>query len=311
MRHTDVARTVQPYLFERVYDRPAAEIPGAERDGEWWVFDVAEAAAAVVSPMPRRASRWPRRRWSACSTISNVASATATPTRRWPGRPSTQHLRVTLEAALAAETGAGVRRRHLQRRRPDLRRGARRDRGCGHAVAFHSFDHSEEPHAKLRAPPRARLPAQGLTGFRGRESPRRYPTSGSPFTTSSGWPAAAAWLVARRAGSSETASSGISVSLDLFPLYTGARTYDEWERDVLEHVEREPSTRRIALHAHCLRASLARALSGGAAAQACTARWPSRGPLTRCPQTSSSAPRRDRLRRPRPSRAAWSEIGPR
>ena len=28
MRHTDPSRPVQPYLFERVYDRPPAELPG-------------------------------------------------------------------------------------------------------------------------------------------------------------------------------------------------------------------------------------------------------------------------------------------
>src|SRR3954470_7741654 len=50
MRHTDPTRPVQPYLFERIYDWPPAELPGAARNGDWWEIDVATVGAAVVEP---------------------------------------------------------------------------------------------------------------------------------------------------------------------------------------------------------------------------------------------------------------------
>jgi hypothetical protein len=241
MRHTDVARTVQPYLFERVYDRPAGEIPGAVRDGEWWVFDVAEAAAAVVSPMPAREPLAEEKVVCVFHDLErglghrDADSALA--------RQAEETARTTLDAALAAETGAGVPVTYnVVGQIFDEVRGEIED--AGHAVAFHSFDHSEGS----RQLERCRELDYRLKGYRAPRSRITEEISDERLAFHN-----FEWLASGR-GSLGTAAPvirnrlvRIPVSFDDFPLYTGSRTYEEWERAVLEHVEREPYT-AIGLH---------------------------------------------------------------
>src|SRR5262249_124364 len=49
MLHTDRARTVQPALFERIYDRDMhVRFPHAQRAGDWWVVDTKHLAGTVL-----------------------------------------------------------------------------------------------------------------------------------------------------------------------------------------------------------------------------------------------------------------------
>ena len=49
MRHTDPNRTVQPDLFERVYDRPVTRFD-PEQSEQWWIIDVSTCRDRIVMP---------------------------------------------------------------------------------------------------------------------------------------------------------------------------------------------------------------------------------------------------------------------
>ena len=149
----------------------------------------------------------------------------------------------TLQAILAVESEAGVRVTYnvvgqiLDEVHDELK-------SAGHAVAFHSFDHGsgERQLARCREidyrlkgyrPPRSLLTSEttdeqlAFHNFEWFASGRRSLGIDTP-------------LIRNRL-------VRLPVTLDDFPLYTGALTYEDWERTVLEHVQRDAYT-AIGLH---------------------------------------------------------------
>lgn len=146
MRETDSRRSVEPALFERVYDGQAVQRYGPARRGDWWVIDVAASADRVVMAEVRDAPAPPDRAICLCHDVERglghrgideafAAAAEAS-------SPS------ALRDMLAIERAQGVRGTYnvvgclLNEVREDIQHG-------GHALGFHSYDHSIRRFAPL------------------------------------------------------------------------------------------------------------------------------------------------------------------
>ena len=241
MKNTDQERDVQPYLFERVYDRPPAELPGAVRRGEWWEVDVAAAAAAVV--LPGRGEEPVDEEKTVCVMhdvergLGHVAEDPEL------ARQADEAGADSLAAMLSAEAAAGVRATYnvvgklFEEVRSAVEPG-------GHALAFHSFDHTGADEQL----PRCRMLDYRLKGYRLPQSRRTPETTDINLAFHN-----FEWLASspRSLGSDSPVLRNrlvqLPVTLDDFDLYTGHQTYDEWERGLLDHVERSPYT-AVGLH---------------------------------------------------------------
>jgi hypothetical protein len=241
MRHTDVARTVQPYLFERVYDRCVADFPGTARHGEWWEIDVATASAAAVRPV--RASEPQTEEKTVC--VFHDLERGLGHTREDPGlaRYAETQADATLAAILRAESEANVRVTYnvVGQIFGEVRAELESD---GHAVAFHSFDHSEGDR-QLR---RCREVDYRLKGYRPPRSQITEEISDERLAYYNfEWLASAPWSLGTDTPELRNRLVRLPVALDDYPLYTRAMSYRKWERAVLAQVERQPFT-AIGMH---------------------------------------------------------------
>lgn len=242
MRHTDTARTVLPYLFERVYDRPPAELPGGARHRGWWEIDVTAARAAVVQPTPAVEPERARER-IVCVVhdlergLGHVGYDDELVRRadRTAGR--------TLDAMLAAEARAGVRATYNV---VGTLMGDVRDKleSGGHALAFHSFDHGAEA-GQLQ---RCREVDYRLKGYR---PPRSEIT---PELTDEHlafhnfeWLALGEPVLGERSPRLRDRLVRVPITLDDFDLYTGAASYATWEAWLLFTVSTSSFT-AVSLH---------------------------------------------------------------
>lgn len=240
MRHTDQARTVQPYLFERVYDRPAREFPGAVPHGDWWEIDVAQTAASVV--MPELRSEPLAEPKVACVFHDLERGLGHQDTDLDLARQADAAAAQALAAMLAVEAKAGVSVTYnvVGRIMNDVRDEIE---SAGHALAFHSFDHGDGSQLQ-----RCRKLDYRLKGYR---PPR------SMITAELGDDRLALhnfeWLASgtRSLGTETPVMRNrlvrLPVTFDDFPLYTGAMQYEDWEQMVLGHVARNAYT-AIGLH---------------------------------------------------------------
>lgn len=241
MTYTDPARTVQPYLFERVYDRPPAELPGARREGDWWEIDVATAASGVVTP-ERGSESLPQER-TVCVVHDlerGLGHVTDDPDL---ARRADATAAETLGAMLAVEADAGARVTYnvvgqiMGEVRPAIEAGE-------HALAFHSFDHGNGGQ-QLR---RCREVDYRLRGYR---LPRSEPTAETSDTNLAfhnfEWLASSAFAMQLDLPVLRDRLVRMPVTLDDFSLYTGEHDYETWERELLEHVARSPYT-AVGLH---------------------------------------------------------------
>lgn len=241
MRHTDRARNVRPYLFERVYDRPPAELPGARRAGEWWEIDVAAALAGTVIGAPRTEAG--RQERTVCVLHDTERGLGHRDTDPALAARADAHGPRALAGMLAEEARAGVRATYnvvgslLDDVRPVIEEG-------GHALAFHSYDHTRHGDQLNRC----REVDYRLKGYR---LPRSEPT---PATADERlalhnfeWLASWAPSLDTNVPVLRNRIVRMPVALDDFHLYTGARDYDTWRATLLEHVERSPFT-AVGLH---------------------------------------------------------------
>lgn len=241
MRHTDPSRDVQPYLFERIYDRPASELPGAVRSGEWWEIDVAVASAAVVEPAPGEEAVAEEKTVCVMHDLEGGLGHRAEDPEL--ARRADSELEARLDAMLAAEAKAGVSVTYNVV--GTLLDGVRdRIEAGGHAVAFHSFDHGEGRDQLHRC----REVDYRLKGYR---LPRSEPT---PETTDQvlafhnfEWLASSVSSMGTAVPELRNRLVRLPVTLDDFDLYTGRLDYPAWEEGLLAHVERDPYT-AVGLH---------------------------------------------------------------
>ncbi len=138
MEHTDRARTVQPELFERVYDRAVHHHFRATPAGPWWSIDLPANRSKIVQPMRREERLEPGKTVCLCHDVERgLGHRDVDPEfARRADAESPQ----ALDRMLAIEAEAGVRATYnvVGCLLPELRE--RIERG-GHSLAFHSYDH--------------------------------------------------------------------------------------------------------------------------------------------------------------------------
>jgi len=232
MRHTDPNRSVEPYMFERVYGRPPAELPGAARRGDWWEIDVREAATAVVKPVAGSEPVAEERTVCVMHDLERgFGHREEDPTL---AREADATSGETLAAMLAVEAGADARVTYtvVGQILPEVREQIE---AGGHALAFHSFDHRRDG-GQLR---RCREVDYRLKGYR---LPRSEPT---PETTDEQlalhnfeWLASSFHSLGIESPQLQNRVVRLPVPIDDFPLYTGEFGYEEWEARLLDRVER-------------------------------------------------------------------------
>ncbi|MFN8644369.1 MAG: hypothetical protein U0802_22945 [Candidatus Binatia bacterium] len=238
MTHTDRARSVQPELFERVYDRDLrTRFPGATVSGNWWVVDAGELAARCL---PAAAGAEPLRdEKTIClfhDTERGLGHRDVDPAfAAAADREAPAHL----DAMLAIERAAAVRATYdvVGVLLPELRQ---RIAAGGHCLAFHSYDHAPagQDHGQLRA---CRTIDYRLKGYRVPRSELTDEISDARLCTHN-----FEWLASstRSLGRSEpTLRSGvvrIPIFDDDFPLHTGRLRYPEWEARMLDTVRALP-----------------------------------------------------------------------
>jgi hypothetical protein len=241
MQNTDRARNVQPYLFERIYDRPVAEFPGSVRHGEWWEIDVAAAAPAVVLPIPGEEQVQEEK--TVC-VMHDVERGLGHRGRHWRvARRANKTGVESVAAMLSVEESCGVRATYnvVGKLLGDVRGPIE---SGGHALAFHSFDHVDGKDQLHRC----REVDYRLKGY-------RLPQSRStPETTDTNlafhnfeWLASWGPSIGTDSPVLRDRLVRLPVTLDDFSLYKRRQTYDEWEGALLEHVERAPFT-TVGLH---------------------------------------------------------------
>lgn len=233
MRHTDQGRSVQRYLFQRVYDRPVSELPGATRNGEWWEIDLTEAAAAVVAPVLASEPLVEEKVVCVFHDLERGLGHRAEDPAL--ARRADETARATLDALLAVEGHAGV---HVTYNIVGAILNEVRDEveSAGHAVAFHSFDHGDGD----RQLERCRELDYRLKGYRAPWSRLNEETTDERLAFHNfEWLASGSTSLGTDVPEMRNRLVRLPVTLDDFPLYTGQLRYEEWERKVLQHVERE------------------------------------------------------------------------
>jgi hypothetical protein len=147
-----------------------------------------------------------------------------------------------LAAMLAVEedTGARVTYNVVGQILPEVRQQIE---SGGHALAFHSFDHSRDD--QLR---RCRELDYRLKGYRLPRSELTAETTDEQLAFHNfEWIASSEASLGVDSPQLRNRIVRLPVTLDDFPLYTGQLAYDEWEKGLLEHVENAPYT-ALGLH---------------------------------------------------------------
>lgn len=141
LKHTDPGRSVQPELFERIYDRSVNRLFEATRAGGWWLLDVATNRERLVVPAVRE------EQLEVGSTICVCHDVEAGLGHRGIddglARLAERSWRGSVAAMLSLERESGVRAtynvvgRLIDEVRPEIE-------SDGHCLGFHSYNHRVE-----------------------------------------------------------------------------------------------------------------------------------------------------------------------
>jgi hypothetical protein len=240
MQFTDPARTVQPELFERVYDRAVHHhFRATETDG-WWSIDVAANRAAIVVPEPATITHAPGR--TVCIFHDVERGLGHRDVEPDFARRADAESDAALDAMLEVERSAGVRATYVVvgslmkevRQRIETVGGAWRGTPAGgHALGFHSYDHGAgdgqlnacrgvDYRLKGYRPPRSRLTTET--------------TDDSLCWYNFEWLASSASSLGITRPTLANRVVHIPVHLDDFPLHTGRLDCQAWCRQVLDMV---------------------------------------------------------------------------
>jgi peptidoglycan/xylan/chitin deacetylase (PgdA/CDA1 family) len=267
LQHTDPARTAQPEIYRRIYDRSVTRWFEATRRGPWWVLDVERNARRLLRPEPGSTSVAAERTICVCHDIerglghrgvdpalTKLADAAAD---RW------------LDEMLNVEQAAGVKATYnvVARLLPDVRGRIEAGR---HAIGFHSYDHSIDVwwpvsqwsrRIRRRFVPSAAAdatPIDQVTGcrevdyrIRGYRPPRSRITRELNDTNlcwhNFEWLASSTHSLRLDSPTLRRRVVRLPILVDDYPLYTHRLTWQEWEARVLHSVARRDFT-AVSLH---------------------------------------------------------------
>jgi hypothetical protein len=234
MRHTDPARSVEPYMFERAYDRPPTELPGATRRGDWWEIDVRAAAPAVVEPVPGSEPIAEEKTVCVVHDLERGLGHLEEDPELAGQADAAAAERLAAMLAVEADAGARVTYNVVGQILPEVREQIE---AGSHALAFHSFDHTRSPDQL----PRCRAVDYRLKGYRlPRSEPTAETTDERLALHNFEWLASSAYSFGFDAPRLENRIVRLPIATDDFSLYTGQFAYDEWEARLLERVEEAP-----------------------------------------------------------------------
>jgi hypothetical protein len=230
MKHTDPNRTVQPELFERVYDRAVQHLFRARPRHGWWRIPVAGNRSRIV-PLTRREENVEPGR-TICITHDTERGHGHRDVDAEFARRADAESPEALEQMLAIEERVGIRATyHVVG--SFLMEVRARIESAGHALAFHSYDHgpAEAQLARCRKvdyrikgyrPPRSRLTPELRDERIHLHNVEWLAASTTPLGVTE--PAVADRL------------ARIPIAFDDFPLHTAAKTYEEWRRMAVDAI---------------------------------------------------------------------------
>ena len=267
LRHTDPARSVQPAIYQRIYDDSIARWFEATPEGSWWRLDVERNARRLVRPEPGSEPLAAERTICVCHDIErgmghrDVDRALADRADRTAD--------ASLDGMLERERSAGVKATYnvVARMLPDVRERIEADR---HALGFHSFDHSIDRlwpvsqwgrRLRRRFGPESRqalAPVDQITGcreidyrIRGYRPPQsritRELNDANLCWHNFEWLASSTHSLGLDGPALEHRTMRIPILMDDYPLYRAEMTWPEWESRALEAVARRDFT-ALSLH---------------------------------------------------------------
>ncbi len=227
MKHTDRARTVQPELFERVYDRAVRHRFSVTEAGDWWAIDVAKNRPAIV-PMNRVEERLERGKTVCIGHDIERGDGHRDVDPDFARRADAESP-AALGRMLAMENDAGIRATYsVVGRFLDEVRGT--IEGDGHCLAFHSYDH-DLTRDQLVA---CRKVDYRIKGYRPPQSRITDELAGDRLPWHNfEWLASSFRFAVPRL---ENRLVKIPILLDDFPLHTGKLTYGAWHRRALDAI---------------------------------------------------------------------------
>ena len=236
MRFTDRKRTVQPPLFERVYDRAVHHHFRARETDGWWCIDVRANAGHVVAPERRVTTL---RRLRTICLVHDIERGLG----HAGGDPAfvsdvDEASDASLTAMLDIERAAGVRATYVVvgtlmrdlRDRIELEAGQWRGTAeGGHALGFHSHDHTSGPQVG-----RCRSVDYRLKGYRPPQSELTPElTDDTLGRYNFEWLASSTSSLGFAVPRMGNRVARIPIHIDDFPLHAGQLDFPSWRRRVL------------------------------------------------------------------------------
>jgi hypothetical protein len=230
MTHTDPARTVQPELFERVYDRAVHERFDAVESHGWWSVNVVTNRAALVAP--RREEEWIETGKTVCichDVERGLGHRDVDPNF---ARRADVEAPAALVRMLAIERQAGIRATYnvVGSFLNEVRAGIEQD---GHALAFHSYDHVLE-HDQLVA---CRQVDYRIKGYRPPQSKLTAELRDDRLCRHNfEWLASSTSSLGCTVPKLENRLVKLPILFDDFDLHKGRMSYDAWRRMALDAI---------------------------------------------------------------------------
>lgn len=243
MKHTDENRTVQPELFERVYDRAVHHRFRAVADGAWWSIDVARNKRSIVPGDRRQEVIRTDSRKTICLCHDVERGLGHVDSDLEFARLADELAPPALEQMLSLERRACVKATYcVVGSLLDAVRSSIED--DGHCLAFHSYDHRLE-RPQLQA---CRRVDYRIPGYRPPQSVLTPELKG-PALQEHGfqWLASSASSLGIRVPRLEHRIVKIPILLDDFEMYEGRTTFDGWRKKVLDLI-REQDFVALSLH---------------------------------------------------------------
>lgn len=233
MTHTDRNRSVQPELFERVYDRAIQHQFAATREGGWWRLDL-DRNRGALAPTIRREERIESSR-TVCVAHDIERGMGHRDVEPEFGREADRNSPAALDQMLDIERRAGIRCTYsvVGSLLEEIRESIERD---GHCLAFHSFDHG--PGEQLEA---CRRVDYRIKGYRPPRSVLTPELSDRLLCWHNfEWLASSEYSLGYRVPRLENRLVRIPILLDDFSMHRDGVGFEEWARRALGLVrERE------------------------------------------------------------------------
>jgi hypothetical protein len=230
--HTDRTRIVRRELFDRVYDRDVERLFAARRQGRWWVIDVGENTDRLVAPEVRTDAMDAEKTISVCHDLERGTGFLDVDPEF--AKVADEHSPESLDEMLAVEQAVGVTATYCVVGTLMNEVQAKLESG-GHCVAFHSYDHRLEPDQLARC----RRIDYRLKGYRPPRSRITPELSEENLCFHNfEWLASSALSLDTELPELRRRVVRIPILFDDHALHTGALTYDEWERDALQQIQR-------------------------------------------------------------------------